>query len=160
LARGMKIKMACAALLVIGCASEPAQDQHSAALTTWQSLELDSYSFTWKRDCECTDSGRKIRIEVDDGQISSAVYLDNVTPVGDDLRAHLMTIDGIFVELANAVAGNAELIDVTYEPTIGFPTSVYVDYSSGIADEELALTISDVRRHTAASADGISCGGR
>jgi hypothetical protein len=150
----MKTRLALALVLAVGCAGEPAQDETSTALTTWSSQGLDSYSFTWRRDCECIDSGRQIRIEVVDGQIASALYVDDETPVSTELQAHLLTIDGVFAEITDALAGNADLVDVAYDPDLGFPASVYVDYSTGVADEELALQISDVRWSTL-----IGCGG-
>ncbi len=144
--RHMKTLMTFALLLAVGCASEtPAQDQTSAALTTWQSKGFATYSFTWKSDCECIDSGRQIRVSVANGAVTSALYLDNETPVGDDARGGLMTIEGIFAKVQDAYATNADLVDVRFDPSLGFPASVFVDYSGGIADEELSLTISDVR---------------
>ncbi len=38
------------------------------------------------------------------------------------------TIDRIFAELEAGLAGDAEEVTVTYDPTYGFPNNIYFDY--------------------------------
>lgn len=150
-------------VLAAACTSSPStpeQSQLESALETWSVHGPSSYSFTWQRHCECTtDTTAPIRITVDNDQIVSAVYVETEQPVSTDVRAHLQTIDGIFGLIQDAVDEGADMITVQYSSEAGYPTSVAVDYSLGIADEELSLIVSDFHSNVQ-HAPGIGCGGR
>ncbi len=51
------------------------------------------------------------------------------------------TIDDLFGRIASAIADNAETIDVTWDPVLGYPSSCFIDISELIADEEQSWTI-------------------
>lgn len=145
------------ALFAVGCAAEPSpeESQLESALHTWSVHGPSQYSFTWQRSCECTtDTVRPIRITVAGDAITSAVYVDDQTPVSTEVRAGLLTIDGVFDEIAAAIQQNAHSIAVEYDANSGHPISVGVDYSAALADEELALTIKDLVSNVERGAPG------
>jgi len=51
------------------------------------------------------------------------------------------TIDRLFDRIADAIARDAESIEVTWHPEFGFPSSCYIDYFAFLADEEQGWTI-------------------
>jgi hypothetical protein len=135
------------ASLVTGCTSapdSPEQSQLDSALHTWDAQGPVSYSFTWQRWCECSEeTTQPIRISVVNNVITQAVYVATQQPVSADVRSQLLTIDGVFAEIQDAIANNADSVTVEYDSESGRPLSVGVDYDRGIADEELALQLTD-----------------
>jgi hypothetical protein len=142
------------------CGSDPASPEQSeleSALETWDSLHPAQYTFTWQRSCECTsDTTRPIQITVTGNAITNAVYVDTQLAVSADVRSNLLTIEGVFDEIQQAIADGAYAVTVTYDQTSGAPLTVGVDYDEHLADEELALLISDV--HTDLAHTASQCG--
>ena len=104
-----------------------------------------SYKFTWRKSCECTTEWTQpIRITVQQGSIIQALYVETQQPVSAALLADLETIEGVFDLVQDAYNEGAHSINVTYDPTNAFPTSIGIDYDVQIADEEFSLQISDV----------------
>jgi hypothetical protein len=161
--RGMRSLLALCLLgaLTTGCGSDPAsveQSQLDSALLTWSSHGADQYTFTWRQSCECTaETTQPIQITVSGNAIVSAVYVETQQPVSADVRAGLMTIEGVFEEIQQAIVDGAYAVTVTYDPTSGAPLTVGVDYDELVADEELALVISDI--HTDLAHTQSDCGG-
>ncbi len=147
--------------LAAGCdsgADSPQQSQLDSALETWNVQGPAEYSFTWQQLCECTaETTQPIRITVVNDAITEAVYVATQQPVSADVRSHLLTVDGVFAELADAIANGADNVTVEYDPNSGVPLSVAVDYDLGVADEELSLLLSDF--HSNVAHDLASCGG-
>jgi Family of unknown function (DUF6174) len=123
----------------------PEQGQLDSALQTWDAQQPAQYSFTWRRSCECTtETTQPIRITVSGNAITSAVYVETQLPVSANVRDNLLTIDGVFAEIQQAIADGAFAVTVTYDQTSGAPLTVGVDYDERLADEELSLVISDL----------------
>jgi hypothetical protein len=124
--------------------SQPVDDHGLAtARDRWAKQAPAAYRFQWKRGCECPpEVFRQVEITVASGQITSAVYVDDHSPVPDQFRSTLRTIDGVFDDIQMAIHQRAAEIQLSFDPVLGYPTSVFVDYSHQIADEELSLQIS------------------
>jgi len=144
----MRTSLACLilTLMTLGTACSQSADDHGlgSARTHWMNQLPSSYSFTWTQSCYCIpDMTRPIRITVASGQITSAVFADDQQAVGDPVRRNLQTIDGVFDKIQAALDQGADEVTVDFDPTRGYPRSVFVDYSRQAADEELLLQISD-----------------
>ncbi|MEZ5538209.1 MAG: DUF6174 domain-containing protein [Thiolinea sp.] len=117
-------------------------------LQKWQSFTggPDEFvSYTTQQSCFCPqDFTRPINITESNGQITSAVYADTNEQVPDNVRDSLQTVDQRFEQLQNAYENGAATINVQYDPQFGYPTSVFIDQSQMIADEEVSYTISDL----------------
>jgi hypothetical protein len=146
-------------VLGTGCGSDsPEQSQLDHALQTWDVQGPASYSFTWQQGCECTaEASAPIRITVVNGLITDALYVETEQPVGADIRSHLLTIDGVFARIQDAIDNGADAVTVQYDSESGLPASVAVDYDKGVADEELSLQISNF--HSDVAHEAASCGG-
>ena len=48
------------------------------------------------------------------------------------------TIEGLFDRLGRALAGDA-VVRVAYEPGLGYPTSIYIDYEPALIGDETDL---------------------
>ncbi len=126
------------------CAQSPEDSQLASARKRWSDHPVATYSFTWQQGCECLfDMRRPIQITAAAGQIQSAVFVDDGRAVDEQVRRYLTTIEGVFDKIQAALDQNADQVTVAYDPTLGYPTSVFLDYSMQVADEEFALQISD-----------------
>ena len=55
------------------------------------------------------------------------------------------SINGLFDFIDRGIANHAARLDVTYAPTLGFPSKVVYDGAANAADDEVTYTVSDVR---------------
>lgn len=134
-------------LLTVGaCADDTkAPDELTTHRDQFSEAMHGSYRFTWRRSCECSqESTTPIRITVQQGSIISAVNLETNQPVSTDTLQTLKTIEGVFDTIEDAYNENAASIQVVYDPTTSYPTSIGIDYDHGIADDEFSLQITEV----------------
>ncbi|MFZ1389147.1 MAG: DUF6174 domain-containing protein [Thiolinea sp.] len=129
-----------------GNASLPAEFVANRA--KWDSATggADTYvQYTAQNSCFCPpDYNRPMNIAEKDGKIIDATYADTGEAVPSYIRDGLLTMDERFDQLEEAYLSGSDRIDVTYDPTFGYPSSVYVDRSFMIADEELSYNIQDL----------------
>lgn len=114
-------------------------DDLDEALARWEAADLDAYRFTLRRSCFCPspDFTGPFDVTVRGGAIAS-VRLDGAAV--DAERA--VTVDDLFALIEEAYDREAETVRVTFDPEVGAPTEVYIDYSSMMADEEISYTVS------------------
>jgi hypothetical protein len=125
--------------------STPEETELEAAQSKFQTNMADSYTFHVRRSCECTaETASEMRVTVVDGAITGAIYVENETAVSSQTLEHVMTIDETFEEIQSAIDEGVHVLHVEYDTELGYPTSISIDYSAQIADEELSLTISNV----------------
>lgn len=111
---------------------------------TYPSFAPTDYSFTLRVQCFCAGAGLPIRVTVADGKVTDAVYARNGRGVhrGDQADGYLaVTIDKV-IEAANNTS--AASVKVTWPAGQDYPSSVYVDQSEHMADEEIGYAVSDV----------------
>jgi hypothetical protein len=111
---------------------------------TYPDFAPEDYTFELATTCFCLDAGAPMRLTVVDDEVTEAVYtragrgLPDGTPVP---RARWMTIDEV---IAAANDTDAEKVEVDWPAGQDYPSSVSVDTSTRIADEEVAYAVSDV----------------
>jgi hypothetical protein len=138
----MRTSFACVVMLAsAGCASSDEQEL-AAARAGWTDHHQQHYVFTWHRTCFCEDT-RPAAIEVLNGAIVNATYADDHTVVVDPIRRTLPTIDGVFDTVQDAIESDPDRLRIEYDPTWGFPSSVFVDYDQHAQDEELSFQLSE-----------------
>ena len=67
-----------------------------------------------------------------------------------------LSVDDLFKQIDEAISNGAEKVQVEYDPQFGFPTSIYIDRSSMIADEESSIKVSNFQRNDMMST--MACG--
>ncbi len=111
---------------------------------TYPEFAPEDYTFELVTTCFCPDAGAPMLMTVVDGEVTEAVYtragrgLPDGTPVP---RGRWRTIDEV---IAAANDTDAEKVEVDWPAGQDYPSSVSVDTSTRIADEEVAYTVSDV----------------
>ncbi len=119
----------------------PRSPDLDAARQRWADAGLDAYRMTLQRSCFCPEDYRgPFEVTVRDGAVASARF-DGATV--DPER--VVTVDGLFGLIEDAYERGAERVDVTFDPELGYPTELYIDVSSQMADEEVGYTVSDLR---------------
>jgi hypothetical protein len=135
-------------MFAAACTQPDATESDLAATRKqWASHHPYAYSFTWLEGCFCDDDfTRPIRIDVVKGvaseTIRGATYADDQSAVVDPVRTGLLTVEGMFGTIQSAIDDDAKRIDIVYDETRGFPTSVFIN-RRGVPDTEFRLTISD-----------------
>ena len=125
-----------------------ARAQFEANIKKWQKANIKDYSFTFQRSCFCIrDVTRPVNLDIRNGKVNSASFSDTGKPLTDAASINKVTIDDMFKAIKNGLDNNAETVRVTYDPTYGYPTSIFIDQSRQIADEETSFTIKDFQRN-------------
>ena len=110
------------------------------AKARWEAAGLDAYRMTLQRSCFCPEDYRgPFDVTVRDGAVATVRF--NGASLDAD-RA--VTVDDLFALIEDAYKRNAASVDVAFDPDLGYPTSVGIDYSTQMADEEMAYTVADL----------------
>ena len=116
----------------------------SPTVGTYPDFEPQDYEYTLLVSCYCPDAGVPIRVTVSNGQ-AEGVYAQKGSGFakGDPVPAiRARSINDIISALNDAT--KAESVTVEWPEGQDYPSDVYIDESSRIADEEIGYTISDV----------------
>lgn len=139
----MMIRLAALALLLLssGCSMLGAGRGGDPALADararWEARGPADYAMTQSRNCFCPPDVRgPFEVTVRDGAVAT-VRLDGA-PVPSE-RA--LSIDALFDLIADAYAGEAAEVRVSYDPALGYPTEIWIDYERQLADEETGYTV-------------------
>lgn len=128
--------------------------ERSRDLTTarakWRSAALSSYEYGYRKFCEChPDTPPETIVTVRGGQVVGVRHrpVDYAQEVpGDPARFKFYwTIDDLF-DLVAAGFERGAIVRVSYDPTLGFPTAVYVDYDAQFIGDEVDLKLTSVNR--------------
>ena len=116
-----------------------AEDRLTTARRRWLTQGPYSYNYEVRRDCFCPNAGRWARVEVEEGRVAAAVWLDSGSAVEPQWLAALPTVPTLFDDIERAIAQHAVLLETRYDPTDGHPIRINVDVSHNILDEEFAV---------------------
>lgn len=125
------------------CSGDPIAPNRGALDSARQIWELhgnSSYQFTIKMDCFCAVNGAIRATVVNDSTISATVIA-----TGQSIEpGSVPGIKKLFDFIDQGLAQNAAVLDVAYDPTLGFPAKIVYVGSYSIADDGITYTVSDV----------------
>ena len=131
--------------LLSGCSlvgGTDATDDLDDARRLWADADLGSYTMTLTRGCFCLEESiGPFEVTVEDGVVVSATREGETVPTD-----RVLTVDALFDVLEDAYRRDAHRVEVTYDPTQGYPTTFFIDYDAGVADEELGYTVENLER--------------
>ncbi len=116
----------------------------SPTVGTYPAYDPTDYTYTLSVSCFCLDSGVPIRITVEDGEVTAAVYAGDGRGVEKGQPADTfrwITINDV-IDAANDT--EAEVVTVRWPEGQDFPDSVSVDKSRQMMDEEIGYALSRV----------------
>ncbi len=140
-----KITLVFLVFLMCGCSGlfDPTENDLEENLSKWQASGIEDYSFRFQRLCFCI-SVEALNVEVVDGEIVSATVAATGETPHPAVVDQVLTIDGIFAAIQDAIDRDAFSLSVTYHETLGYPTIVDIDYNEQAIDEEMSYRASEV----------------
>ncbi len=113
----------------------------------WDKANISNYRITVSNSCFCIPDARgPVVIEVRNGQTSSITSVATGQPVNPQFFEKYRTIPKLFNVIQDAINRKAFNLDISYDPKLGYPTQINIDYDSQIADEEIFLTIENFQQ--------------
>ncbi|NQV72297.1 hypothetical protein HQ496_04165 [bacterium] len=141
----MRILLLVCALFYSGCQivgpDDPRTNGNTDYRAQWEAFQDGTYYYTLSRSCFCLPGGR-MQVQVVQGKVTSAFYLDRQDEITQDQLDYIETIDAMF-DLIDERQGNSYVFEVEYSDS-GYPTSITLDGSEQIADDELWLEVTDL----------------
>jgi hypothetical protein len=124
----VRFAAACAlGIAALACHDEPNSTetlagQTAAAKAHWQAARPGKYSFVASRICECAgDAAGPVLVTVQNTSIVSVTRVDTGAGVDPTLWFH---IDALFALIDTELSERPELLEVTYDVTLGYPSRV------------------------------------
>ena len=128
-----------------GCLTSPDDaDELSRQRRKWESQGITDYRVLSRMICFCIgDATTPVVLHVLNRRLVSVMRASDLSPVPPSQWAlRYYTVDEMFDLIADAQAKGASEVRVTYDPALGYPTEVYLDMSSRVADDERQFEIS------------------
>jgi hypothetical protein len=135
-----------AILILSACKDNQSETQKELnnSKTLWSQQKINDYQITTKLSCFCIMTYDIINV-VDNGQLTTAFYLNSGATVPADKFQYQKSIQNYFDLIQQAINNEAFSIDVSYDPTYGFPTNIAIDYDQNIADDEVSYQLSNFK---------------
>jgi len=111
----------------------------------WESQAIRHYRFDLEILCNCPWYDQMpLTIEVQDGEVVSMVAAGNgdISPYMDTFRRH-DTFDKLFDTVDSAISGRVYRLEVQYDATYGFPTSIAIEVSRFMTDDATGYRVTE-----------------
>lgn len=107
----------------------------------WKKQNIRNYRYQLSRSCFCAPKASgPIVVKVRKGKKTSITDAAGQS-VDQEIFKQYDTIPKLFNVIEDAIAKKASNLTVQYDPKLGYPTQINIDYNSQMADEEIYLTI-------------------
>uniref|UniRef100_UPI0030DA0D0D DUF6174 domain-containing protein n=1 Tax=Crocosphaera watsonii TaxID=263511 RepID=UPI0030DA0D0D len=111
----------------------------------WRSQTIKNYQYIYQQQCFCPPpSNNALKVSVKNDKLSQVVNLNN-NQVITDLTSP-KTIEELFNIIEDAIKRNADEMQISYDPTLGYPTRVAIDYEKILVDEEITYTVTNLSK--------------
>ncbi|MBT8163933.1 MAG: hypothetical protein HKM97_06440 [Acidimicrobiia bacterium] len=120
------------------------------ALQKWTASDIADYDYSFTRGCFCPEEFvGPYTVSVRAGEIAAASFQGTDLFDIDMLEIGryeeiAKTVDDVFAEIERALRA-ADSVTAEYDPVLGYPTDVYIDWIANAADEEIGYTIRNLR---------------
>ena len=103
----------------------------------WNKYDLHNYTIIQKFSCFCPQRG-PYKIFVVNDQINDVLDINADTLLSKEKinNNHLLTIDELFKLVKSIAPDSVSYLSIEYEERFGYPSTIFVDPNSQIADEE------------------------
>lgn len=93
----------------------------------WAMVAPAAYTVVISRSCECLqEAAGPVLVTVRNGVAQSRLYTQTGAPVASTRSEWFPTIERLFAIIDAAVRDGIQPMDVTYDPTYGYPTRVFI----------------------------------
>jgi hypothetical protein len=105
----------------------------------WEARGITTYEYIFLRTCFCgAESNQPLAVRVEGGIIVSVHRVDSGEAVEASQWGEIPTVDGMFDLVQELVSGGADAVRVVYDPELGYPAEVHVDYLRQAIDDEVS----------------------
>lgn len=122
---------------------EEESERLAAARARWADHALVDYSYVLRPLCFCGIT-KEARVTVEDGERTGVIWIEDDEPVPEAFTSLYKTVPELFDLIEDAIDRRAHSIEVRYDPTLGYPTYIRVDYEEFTADEEMGFDASSL----------------
>lgn len=110
----------------------------------WTSAQIHDYEFDYQLSCFCApEATEPVHIVVRSDAVTSVVRRRDGLPTGTRYGGW-PRVDELFADVSRQLEQNAARLDVTYDPTYGYPREIVVDVNLMTADDESQQTASNL----------------
>jgi len=114
-----------------------------SARARWDAAGIRDYRFEFHQQCECGPAlADAAVVEVRAGSVTRVNYRDSGEAAAPSARRLFPTVDDLFDRIADAIQQNAASLIVSYDPALGYPTQINIDYDLQVIDDEVAIDAS------------------
>ena len=118
------------------------------ARARWKSAAISSYEYGYNKYCDChRESPPETVVTVRGGQVVGVrhrpVGFTNEVQADERNLQFYWTVDGLF-ELVAAALARGVTVRASYDPQLGYPTQVYIDYDANFIGDELDVRLTAV----------------
>jgi hypothetical protein len=118
----------------------------------WRAHGLKDYLIEQKRLCFCALPRGFVRLTVRGNKIVAGVDVTTTQPVPPQALQSYQTVDEMFAWLRDVQSRNPARLTIDFDARYGYPERIVLDYSVGLADDELSLEQRSLERLISASA--------
>jgi hypothetical protein len=127
------------AIVLTGCDVEGslgprASLQLRQAERQWERQQLSNYDYDFLRLCFC-ENVAELHVRVRSGVVVSAERVADGVALPQAELADIPTVEGLF-DIAKTAVAEADEVTVEYDPTLGYPRDISVDWYAGAIDDE------------------------
>ena len=111
----------------------------------WDRSRITSYMYRANWQCFCVQEYvADVDVQVANGQVAGTAFVDSA--LGSDVPdpQRFGTVENLFFHIEDAIAREAARIDVEFDPELGYPARVFIDYDERVADEEQGFTVTSL----------------
>ena len=136
------------ALALAGChnpfSSSGLKGDLEEARRAWSRQGITSYTFKVSQICFCTPETRgTFAVVVDRGRVASVTDLETGAPRTPSPLVPL-TVEALFAKVEDAIDRDADQIEVRYDPRLGYPLEIAIDFVELAIDDEVTYVASDL----------------
>jgi hypothetical protein len=133
------------AVALAGCdnpfSSGPERDLEEAR-RTWSRQGIASYRFNVSQLCFCgPDVHGTFAVAVVQGRVASVTDAETGEPRTPGPSVPL-TVEALFAKVEDAIDRDADRIEVRYDPQLGYPLEIAIDFVERAVDDEVTYTAS------------------
>jgi Family of unknown function (DUF6174) len=140
----MRILSFCLSMLgLVACTAIPSTLEERSV---WTSKNFTSYTYTFQQSCFCpVEYLKAMRLEVRNGALTSAKYLDSGLEVPANFRPTTFKIEAFFDLIDSTQAKGGTVENLEFDPTFGYPTKMKLDPIPQAVDDESFYMLSDLK---------------
>lgn len=139
-----------ALLVTLACGSGPLEPEErleelAEARRVWEARGPTSYAFTYELNCFCGGPGvPPARVTVTGGRVTGAFIPSEGRQVPEEDLPAYPTVEELFADVEAWLERDPAAARAEFDPSLGHPVDVFVDFEKNVADEELGFRIRDL----------------